>query len=574
METTSLHPPSPVLQLRKIMADLLFPPLVLLLGAGLALAIANVPGLVARRLLRWDIVDLSRFGLTTIITVALLLTLIKGNATGALFPIRSWSSLSILAPPLTWQSNEFGRLLSLALIAIMLAAVLLTKRDQNNEAENGEHGDETDHSALATRARDGALLLTVLAAGLATLLPANLLTLALAWAVMDIVAGVAWLYTQPGNDDEWHSVLLSWSAGLAGTIALWGAALPQQANSAGQNFSSLTLSGWTGIALVLAILFRLSPYPFHLLSSRTKTTGAATRAGLMIALQAAPAAAGIYLMTQLAGWEALPGLWRQLASALLITGLVGCGVLAWLSRQGSQTVGWILTGQAGLVVLAGLWAGPEAALAEGMVLILVGGLLTLYTNQKTLSVENRVSCGIGIAALAGLPLTWGGDSRLLLFASWLDDGWGLEIFLVAGAYLLILAAAGRLLFRPADHPSQQRERVVVGLALSLPALGLLIRNGTLAMRGGVAWLAILLPLAGGAPLAWRAESFQAIQERVAPRLQLLALDWLVRPLGRISRLAARVIQAIHQVLEGEGAFLWALIWLALGWLLLSTRPPV
>jgi hypothetical protein len=294
---------------------------------------------------------------------------------------------------------------------------------------------------------------------------------------------------------------------------------------------------------------------------------------LMIALQAAPAAAGIYLMTQLAGWEALPGLWRQLVSALLITGLVGCGLLAWLSRQGSQTIGWILTGQAGLVVLAGLWAGPEAALAEGMVLILVGGLLTLYTNQETLSVENRVSCGIGIAALAGLPLTWGGDGRLLLFPSWLDNGWGLEIFLVAGAYLLILAAAGRLLFRPAGHPLKQRERVVVGLALSLPALGLLIRNGPLVTRGGVVWLAILLPLAGGALLAWRAESFQPILEQVAPRLQLLTLGWLVRPAGRIGRLAARVIQAIHQVLEGEGAFLWALIWLALGWLLLSTRSP-
>jgi len=292
-------------------------------------------------------------------------------------------------------------------------------------------------------------------------------------------------------------------------------------------------------------------------------------------LQTAPAVAGVWLLGKLALGGAPPPIWSQLITALLLTGLVGCGLLAWLSREEPRTVGWILTAQAGIVVLAGLSAGPEAALAEGMVLILAGGLLTLYTKQGNLAIENRIAGGLAVAAMGGLPLTWGGDGRLALYQSWLADGSGLNIFLAAGAGLLTMAAAARIVLRPAPVPLDREERIRAGVALGLPALGLLMGSESLLAQVDLpAWLAVLVPLGGGAFLAWSAPSLSPIQERTPPWLaRLVGLDWLPPLLGQIGGLGGRAVQAVHQVLEAEGVLLWVLIGLALGWMLLTSQPP-
>lgn len=559
------------------MVNLLLSPLVLLAGASLMLALATVPALINRRP-RWNTVRVRQYGWTAIVAVALLLMLVQNRDVVAPHQISSWSSSAILIPPLTIQSNQPGRILGLAFAAVVLAGFLILRGDQRDE--NGTSAGPTRQAGLATPEMDGVLLIAILAISLVALLPANLLCLTLSWAILDVITAAAWLYAvRPGKDDQWRRILSSWGAGAAATLLLWSATLPLQADFAPQHLSSLTVAGWSGIALTLAILLRLAPFPFHVLGGRAHILGESgsreQRSGLFLALQTAPAVAGIWLLGQLPGSEALPPIWRQLMSALLLTGLVACGLFAWLSRREHRTVGWILTAQAGIVVLAGLWSGPEAALAEGMVLILVGGILQPYAQQESLAIENRIAGGIGVAAMAGLPFTWGGDGRLTLYQSWLATGSGLNIFLAAGAYLLIMAAAARTVLRPAAVPLDREERIRAGAALGLPALALLMRTGLPPVAVNLpVWLAILIPLIGGVFLAWSAPSLAPIQERIPPWLpRLLALDWLPSLVGQIGRLFGRAVQAVHQVLEGEGALLWVLIGLALGWMLLTTRPP-
>ena len=546
------------------MVDLWLPPFILLIGAGLILAVAAVPP--------WRAAGLNRYWRVGVITLALVAVLLTGGAVESSHQLTLWSSLTALTAPLAIQSSKAGQWLGASLLVTALAAALMTRHPGDREETDLHEG--SIYPGIG--ARDGALLLIVLAVSLVSMLPSNLLTLVLAWSVLDTVAAVASLIAfRPGNDNEWRYLLLNWSSGLIATFFLWGAALPSQADVAFQDLTSAPLSGWTGVALTLAILFRLSPYPLHLLRRRAWPSRGRSRPDLVSALQTGSVAAGIWLMIQMTGSEMLPDLGRQIISALLLTGLVACGLLAWLSDQDRQAVGWIMTSQAGLTALAGLWAGPNAALAEGLVLILVAGLLTLWTDSKHRSVESMVAVGIGIAALAGLPLTWGAKGRFALYQSWLDGGWGLYLFLATGALLLVLATVGRLLVRPTTPPSSRNERLILGAALALPAVSVLIQSGPLFPQGNVlVWLAVLAPVGGAALLTWGAETLQPLQVQIAARLRAqLTLGGLRRQVLLWGRLVGRATQAIYQVLEGEGALLWVLILLVLGWVLLTSSSP-
>lgn len=530
------------------MVGLLLPPLILLVDVGLLLAIAAVRR-PAARWVRW--VAAAGVG------AALVLLLTGGKAIP--YRMTPWSSMSILTPSLTLQRSETGRLLGLSLTALVLASILAAGRRQEAEGSAVNNG-------VAW-----ALLLATLAAGLVATMPANILTLALAWTVLDSALAVAWLYPWFRGEQfpSKHRALTSWGLGAAGTLFLWSATLPLQAHYAFQSTSSLVTEGWVGMALTLAIILRLAPLHFNLPRPGTPQQSASTTS-----LHIIPTAAGIGLLAQLSNWTALPLFWRPLLSTLILSGLVGSSLLAWFSKEARHAAGWILTGQVSVTVLVGLWVGPEAALAEGLVLILAGGLLGLLASLETVSVENKIALALGAAALAGLPLTWGSDGRLALYQRWLADGLGLYLVLAAGAYLLLLAVAGRLLLRPHTPAIPLSKRIAAGMGLGLLALGLLFRSGPLVQANILVWLALLLPIAGAVLLTWGADQLRPLQEQIASWLQLsLSLNWLFRLLGNTLRWVGRAVHAAHQVIEGEGALLWALILLAMGWLLLASRSP-
>ena len=520
------------------MIALLLPSLTLIIGAGLLWIWQRAAPAHFSRYARW----------VTAALVGLTMLFLLTNTGGAPWHITTWSSLPTLTPPLELQINRPGRLLGLALAALVLSSLLSARPAEETESPGSTPG-----------IRSWVMPLLGLAVALLTLLPTNLLTLALAWTAFDCVLGVI-VWRSPSADE--FKLKSVWAAGAIGTFFLWGAATALQAGYNFQNLAALASDeGGAIIMLLVAILLRLAPYPFHL-ASRLPTSESVMRI--------IPLATGVWPLTRIPDWISLPPSAVQVISALLLTGLVISGLLSWLSSTDRQVVRWVVRGQAAIVALAGCWAGPAAALAEGMVLILAGGLLTLYADRETLSLENRIAGGIGVAALAGLPLTWGGDGRLFLFQTWLQDGWALYLFLASGAYLLLLSAAGRLLLRSTSPPECLLERFLAGLALGVLAAGLLLRSSPLSQADGWSWLALLFPTAGSAAIIWGFRSRRPLRELDTDKLQpALALDWLPGLMERIGGGAGRAIHAVHDVLEGESALLWVLILLAVGWLLLA-----
>ena len=536
------------------MVTQLLPPLVLLAagGAWLLIAALRLPG-VRWHHLRWATVG--------ILGLVLLLWLFLAPAAGQPWEVINWSTADLVIAPLALQANQPGRLIGLALLATALAGVLSLRHRLQ---------DETDP---AGQARDLGLLLVALGAAVIALLPANPLTLALAWTAVDGLLAVIWLLSplerrteEPGN------VLLSWGAGAVGTLLLWSAVLSLPGGPAAQSFAGLgSAAGWPATVFFVAVLLRLAPFPFHL-GRPLPAPGTFRYPALNVTIQLIPLATGAWLLARVPGWEGIPFLWQQILTALLLTGLVGSGLTAWLPSESRRTVRWVISGHAGLVALVALWVGPQATMAEGLVLILAGGLLGLLARLEQVAIENRIAAGLGALALAGVPLTWGGDSRPLLFEAWQAQNWGLYLFLAAGAYVLILGSAGRLVLTPRPATPDLRTRIPHGIGLGLLAVGLVLRAGALPPAGLLTWLALLIPIPLAAALAWEADSLRSIQDEVEGWLSpLLSLRWLRRLVGRAGALLGRAFQTVHEITEAEGTLLWVLIVLTLGWLLTTQQ---
>ncbi len=563
------------------MSSLLLPTAVLLAGSALAAAPAALFGGRA---------GLKRWAAPAAVAVALLLIASGTGAAPQNVARYSWAGRSA---PLILQGNEPGRLLGVALAAAVLAATLVFPR-----FEGGSDSADREGTPLSS-GTECAVLLVALAATLIALLPGNLLSLIVAWAALDGVVVAAWLLL-PATEHQRSAALTSWAAGAAGTLFLWAAAVLLPPGYAFGGIRSSTASEGMWVALSLAVLLRLAPFPFHLHRSWVHcgrpgllvgAVTAAESAGLQRRPEGAPsrdtdvdqeppasvpwpqlanlmqAASGVWLLARLVGLEEMPVAWRQVVTALLLTGLAGSGVLAWLSENGREAAGWIIAGQAGTVILVGLWAGPDAALAEGGVLILAGSLLILCASLKTAGIAGRVAGCAAVAALGGLPFTRANMGRFLTYGNWLSDSWGLYLLLAAAAHLLFLAAGAKVVFRPLTARPGQMQRMATGIGLGLPAIGLLSWSRGLATGEPLVWLAVLIPAGGGALLAWGGGSARPLQQEVLQRVRpLLRLGWLHQLTGAAISTVGRALCAVRNTLEGEGALFWMVLMLVLGWL--------
>jgi hypothetical protein len=529
---------------------LLLPSSILLFGAGLlaVVPVDKLPVLHQRR--PWVVAAL--------LGATLILLAVNPNRSSGEWQLTPGTLLGSLTPSLAIRANGAGRWLGLALVLTSLSAVLGGIGRKSIPDSAGQSGDAADWS----------ILLVLAAVCLLCLLPSNLYTLALIWTALDGVTGAAWLLTTRRQQGP----LIHWGAGAAGTLALWSAALSMQAGLTSQSLPIPTVEpGWTGTALVLAGTLRLAPFPFHL-GRPHLATDLFRNPALKPARQILPLSSGAWLLAQVPGTDFVPFFPQQFITTLLLTGLVGSGLLAWLPGEEIRAVRWVVRGQAAMTVLACIWAGPEAALAQGMVLVLAGGLILVSADSQETPPEQKVLAGMAIAALAGIPLTWGGIGRFALYQRWLASPWGLYLFLAAGAWLLLLGAAGRPLFRTSSPGVARQTRIVAGLTNALLVVGLLAAPG--AAASAWAWLAIILPLAAGGILAKEARSLQPLQQQLENRLHpVLALHWLRRAAGRLAAAIGRAANAVHQTLEGEGAVLWLLVLLALAWLLLGSTSP-
>ncbi len=437
-----------------------------------------------------------------------------------------------------WAVNTWTWSLGGAWLILLLGSLLL--------AQNGAPSRFPKHGLILLV---GGVTAVTLWAGTPALALTAWLLLALVWAA------AAWLNWPPADRRAIRAPL---GGLLLGALGLWYAA----ALGGGAGWATWPAAART--AALLAVFWQMGSAP--LLGRRIITELADRETAVLLLL--APGLAGAALLLNLAATGPMPGLlWVTLAALLAV--LAGLW-RAWAHLGQPAQVGAALALTAsGFVLLAGVWAGPDAAAAEGRVLALAVGLLFLAepVRRELFADRNGWLTGgpqllgwlLALAALAGLPLTAGFNGRAALYQAWLPaGGWALllvtallHVPLVTAVFLSGLIRQEQAAAETPDLSGRVGRLLLAISLLALPGLPL----GEVAW---VTWLALLLPVVAGLGLARVARDWAGWETAVWrqgggpwPRLRQGA------------RLAVGAVRDAAELLEGERGLLWLLLLAAL-----------
>jgi len=234
-------------------------------------------------------------------------------------------------------------------------------------------------------------------------------------------------------------------------------------------------------------------------------------------------------------------------------------ILAKNELDGRQA--WI-AGMSAIVIVATLRAQAGASLAWSLATLFSGGLLFLA------SVRSRFSLWIvllGLVGISAIPYTiaWNG---LSLFAHPFD----LSLVLYLFALILLILGYARHASQVKAYPDgiERWIKVVYPLGLILVlitqiGLGWFIRPEVEEVPL-VGW--ILGPLISAFAFLgffWQLRGGSVPKIVVNILNSILSLDWIYSLIRSIYLLLSRFINFITKVLEGEGGFLWALLWIVL-----------
>ena len=453
-------------------------------------------------------------------------------------------------PSWSWYMSDAGWWLGLALILLLCGGALLEWVRRDRDALSLQ-------AVLLSLLLVGTTLLAATADSLATLL-AGWLLLDGIWFVLLFVSSTrvadrsaAWVhFLFPGA-----TLFLLWLAALT---------LPEVSGNIG-----LDVHGWPALTrslLLLAALIQIGAFPFHFWRPLSRSLSPL----LALLLHTTPAVAGAALLVRV---EAATDITLAFALPLTLVALLGMlwsANAAWQHSDDRPRMAALLgVGQAGLVLLAGTWAGPDAILAEARVLLLAGGVLLVAAQLTGTDLLARLGPLLALAALAGLPLTAGFAGRTAVYDAWLDGGRWLLVLVTALLHVPYIAAVLLLVWdkppvalrRPQSGPA-----LVTTVALLLPALGLLTFSD-LAGASIIAWFAVLLPAGAAMLLVYYLEETDAARQTVREALSLpFDSGPYLRSLYNAVRAVPLALREAIAILEGERGLLWLLLFLLLIWL--------
>jgi len=418
------------------------------------------------------------------------------------------------------------------------------------------------------------LTLAMLAVGLSSIFAANILTLALCWGMLDALFCLT-LLAHGGPTSGRRAQLALGINGLA-TLAVWTVVVLIEQDRLSPYWHLLILPPTVRILMGLAAALRLGLYPLHI----WQPVELVSEPDRSILIYFVPATAGLALWARLAVIRGLPDgdVWPILA---LVTALVG-GVQAWIQSDPRESLPYLALGYGGMLILtATISKTPAVALAAGSASWLLG-LTVLFIGRSFLRGGGgwpwAIPAALGVATLAGLPMTLGFVSRAAFYqGASARPGW-IFVFAVIAEVLLIGALLRRLL--TAETASLPQGRLAWGgyaaalIVAAAPVILLEVIPSPAAVPltglSAIAWIGWGVPLAGGAALVVSAE-------RLRPRLnrwevvagRVIRLDWFYSFFLDTARGLARAGLWLADVLEGDGAFLW--MFLILGLVLLYLR---
>jgi len=520
----------------------LIPSLVLLLGALFVW--------VARRRsdrLTWGLATV--FALGAWLTVLLVLPTLPAG-----LELSAWRPASLFASRLEISLDRPGWGI-LYLIATGLLAILLTAAARPAAKAAGSRAVMLAYTALA--------MLAVMAG--------NLLTVAILWMLIDLLAFV-YLVARVEDVPAAQALVGRLAIDMAGTLLALAAAAASFAGTLELPFGARPGPLLPTAFLALAVLLRLGLLPLHFTTSPLPHV----RQGLGTMMRMLPAAAALGVLARTLG-DSMPA---GVSPWLLIAGAIGgaAGAIRWfLAADPLRGRTSLVLAVAGVGVISAVShpAGPAVAISSAAAILVAVIVIASLTEIRT--PWHRAWPLLGCVLLIGLPWTPGGVLMAGVFPARPSILTGIGAALGTLALVLIIAGLARLAGRAAEPwpAGETLVKTLYGLGLALPSLALAGYGVLVAQPPTLGGLAGLLAVGMGLAFGWtwrgRLEGRQVQRwTRLAAWLDPMPLYAIV---WRTYRGSMNAVRRIGEAVEGEGAFLWVLVALLAVAIVLRGPPP-
>lgn len=399
-------------------------------------------------------------------------------------------------------------------------------------------------------------ILALSAAALLAVISANLLTLLLAWAALDLLGLFTWLSRSRRRLHSRQSVM-AYSTRSIGLLLLVVGAI--NTHAAGLSLSVTLIRSPLAPYLLAAAGLRLGVLPPGALPA----VQAPVQRGLRSLLLLAPAAADLLLAARVAQ-AGLDG--AALPVVLALSGLAALygGLSFARAADDLEAHPHWLPAIGALAVAAAARAEPAASLAWSMALLLPGGVILLLSARARGLLPITLLGALAISALPFTP-TWVGAT---IYGRPFSTA---QLLLFTGQALTL---AGYLRMALRRHPDLNRaDRWVWAIypwGLALPALtSYAIAWWTFpAADGRPGWLSALpgmiIAIAGLVLVFVRRRVRRAPADRLLVWLRTgLSFNWFYRLFWRIYFGLVRVFALTSRLLEGPAGVLWAILLLVL-----------
>lgn len=481
---------------------------------------------------------------------AWLVLLVINWDTVPVFASQFWNLPGSMGFPLSFSFDRFSWPIAFALSGLLLSVLLTSTVRFHFQSDPFAWG----------------FSILIGAAGILAAAASTPLALVLTWTLVDILELVT-LGMVGGARSLQQRNILSSIARIGGIfLVLWAMV---SARSEGMVLSFATAAPPQSVLLLLAASLRLGVVPLHV----AYTSEALTRRGLGTMLRLVPPAASLVLLSRLPAAVVPPD--AALAVLFFCILAAGYGAFMWMvTRNDLEGRPYWLLAVAGLAIASGVRGQPEAIPALGVAMVMVGGLIFLFSEYRKPLRAVLLAGFIGLTTLPYTP-TAGSLPGLTVFPFNLLDVFFILVFAV------FLSGTFFHMYRKNEEQPVERWMLAVysaGLVLLILChwlIGFLVLK--VAPRPGVWWVSLVSTFLAALVIMaywWWQRSGLPIFLRKDPRLaafrkgmkvfsDVISLDWVYTFFGWVLRLVQSLVQFLTRLLEGEGGVLWTVLLIVL-----------
>jgi hypothetical protein len=471
--------------------------------------------------------------------------------TPPVFSLFGWQPVQPLGSSLSFQIDSISWPFAFSM-ATLLLAVILTSSARLQSGSN-------PYSWAAS--------MVISAAGILAVVSANPLTLILTWTAIDLIELVVRLGTNADIKLSQQSTI-AFSIRVSGTLVLVWAIIFSSAQ--GQILSFENLLPGVGIFLLLAGGLRLGVVPLHL----TYTQEIRTRRGVGSILRLASPTSSLVILARMPSAAVPENLTPYLLFFAALAAMYGAAMWFWAENELRGRPYWVIA-LAGMAFSSAIRGESHAVISWGLVMILAGGLIFLFSARNKLM---RMIPLIGCLTISGLPFT-------PAVSGWNGIFYGSFSILSLGflaAYLFLLLGYLRFSLQSGESIADMERWIqfiypfgLILIVLVLWIIGIIGWTGSFTL--GLWWVGLISTILTSASLFWILKGSQSrfgkiVEQRwlviLTRRLgsflgTLVRLGWLYSILNVLYRLIQQMVMALTTIFEGDGGILWAILLLTL-----------